>query len=274
MSDLFVAETGNVVTTMTATPPTETTAAMKRKETGSVQLQQARLETQSLEAYNEEVNRERRETDMLYDLATNPDGIRLTAVTNKITIPLLASTIIRYREIIATGTIPVSTLIVNDSSVREAVDFMETVVTAKANDDRSRIVKLAFLLLALVLEIGLIKKIASIPEPPHPFPDDMYEINNSSTSQTTSTADANSTPHVRRVELPPVVPSTMVNFVTQWLYPKFTQLTRGQLKSCKLDDFVIDAIQNYVIRLPPMFVGLMDPRRATPNIAPPKPTTQ
>jgi hypothetical protein len=154
-------------------------------------------------------------------------------------------------------------LIINDSSVREAMDFMQNIIAAQANDDRSRIVKLAFLFLVLNLEIGLVKKIAAIPEPQHPFPDDMY--NNGGTASTADTSQSSN----RRAELPPVVPSTLVNFLTQWLHPKFKLLTRGQLKTTNLQDFVIDAVQNYVLRLPPMFPGIMDAQRATPDLPQP-----
>ena len=260
-------------TTTTMTSPTESSSVavpqpQKRKESFNAQLAQKRFEMHELEQFNEKVNAERRDIDMIYDIATNPDGIRLTAVTNEIIAPLLVSQFLRYLELINGGTVPLSELPgLNDSSIREGMNFIEALISAKANDDRSRVVKLAFFLLTLVLDIGVVKRLAAIPEPQHPFPDEMYAATSATAKGTFSTSSSSSS--TRAVDLPSVVPSTLIIFLNQWLYPKLTALSRGQLKSTSLDDFVKEAITQYVIRFPPMFVGLIDVRRASLSPIPP-----
>ena len=202
----------------------------------SVELSNARADIATFEAANAELERRRRDADVLYNIGTASDGIKLTSLFDRIGVPCLNKRIHRHRELTVAGKIPTTDRVVTDEQLDMIERTLAEVSADAANDDSSRCFKLVMVFYMLVRDHEFRALLLKLPPPPHPFPHSAEAL-----------AAAASAPPVARSL---VDPEAFIAFMQEDLLPEYHSVVQGKVQRVNLQDWVVERLLAYIVRLP------------------------
>jgi hypothetical protein len=224
---------------MSVTTVSTTTAAAARRntnETDSVPLANARSELASLEATNSDIERRRREADVLYNIGTALDGIKLTSLYERVVVPRLNARIHRHRTLMVVGKIPTTERVLTDAQISMVEQTIAQMTADAANDDSARCFKLVMTFYLLVRDPQFRHLLIKQAPPPHPFPQ---------SAEALAALAAAGPPPVSLTN-----PEALVSFLEEDLLPAYTDIVTGQRQRVNLQEWVVDRLMAYIVRLP------------------------
>jgi hypothetical protein len=218
---------------------TISTSAQQRhgnNEIDSVPLANARSDLATLEATNAEIERRRRDADVLYNIGTALDGVKLTSLYERVVVPRLYSRIQRHRTLMTAGKIPTTERVLTDAQIAMVEQTIAQMAAESGNDDSARCFKLVMTFYLLVRDPQFQHLLIKQLPPPHPFPQ---------SAEALAAAAAAGPPPVSLTN-----PEALVSFLDEDLLPAYTDIVTGQRQRVNLQDWVVDRLMAYIVRLP------------------------